>query len=157
MVQRSTGQGVVAFAADRAHARARVRLHDRRLDRMQAPLPAKRGTMPILSKVLLPDGAPACWHNREMLWNEVEAREHRRDANLAREVEFALPAELLPHKATALARDYMRMAFISEEMAADRRGSTIAPTQSAASRWSRRTRSATTPPTVLPAASRPSG
>ena len=102
-VQRSMRQSVVAVAADRA----RVRLHDRRLDRMQAPLPAKRGTMPILSKVLLPGRAPARWHDREVLWNEVEACERRRDANLAREVELALPAELLPHQATALARDYM--------------------------------------------------
>ena len=40
LVQRSKGQSVVAVAADRA----RVRLHDKRLDRMQAPLPDKRGT-----------------------------------------------------------------------------------------------------------------
>ena len=63
LVQRAKGQSVVAVAADRA----RVRLHDRRLDRIQAPLPAKRGTVPILSKVLLPDGAPERWHDREVL------------------------------------------------------------------------------------------
>ena len=115
LVQRSKGQSAVAVAADRA----RVRLHDRRLNRMQAPLPAQRGTMPILSKVLLPDGAPVRWHDREVLWNEVEARERLHDAGLAREVEFALPPELLPYQATALARDYVRMAFVSEGMAAD--------------------------------------
>ncbi len=115
LVQRSKGQSAVAVAADRA----RVRLHDRRLGRMQAPLPAKRGTMPILSKVLLPDGAPNRWHDREVLWNEVEACERRRDACLAREVEFALPAELLPYQAAALARDYVGVAFVAEEMAAD--------------------------------------
>jgi len=115
LVQRSKGQSVVAVAADRA----RVRLHDRRLGRMQAPLPAKRGSMPILSKVLLPDGAPVRWHDREVLWNEVEACGLRRDACLAREVEFALPAELLPHQAAALARDYVRAAFVAQGMAAD--------------------------------------
>jgi ATP-dependent exoDNAse (exonuclease V) alpha subunit len=115
LVQRAKGQSAVAVAADRA----RVRLHDRRLDRMQAPLPAKRGTMPILSKVLLPDGAPTRWHNREVLWNEVEACGRRRDACLAREVEFALPAELLPYQAAALARDYVSVAFVAEGMAAD--------------------------------------
>ena len=67
VVQRSKGRSVVAVAADRA----RVRLHDRRLDRMQAPLPAKRGTMPLLSKVLLPDGAPDRWHNHKMLWDGI--------------------------------------------------------------------------------------
>jgi len=115
VVQRSKGQSVVAVAADRA----RVRLHDRRLGRTQVPLPAKRGTMPILSKVLLPDGAPARWHDREVLWNEVEACGQRRDACLAREVEFALPAELLPYQAAALARDYVGVAFVAEGMAAD--------------------------------------
>ncbi len=115
LVQRSKGQSVVAVAADRA----RVRLHDRRLDRIQAPLPAKRGSMPILSKVLLPDGAPDRWHNREVLWNEVEACGRRRDACLAREVEFALPAELLPYQAAALARGYVSVAFVAEGMAAD--------------------------------------
>jgi len=115
LVQRSKGQSAVAVAADRA----RVRLHDRRLGRMQAPLPAKSGTMPILSKVLLPDGAPDRWHDREVLWNEVEACGRRRDACLAREVEFALPAELLPYQAAALARDYVRAAFVAEGMAAD--------------------------------------
>ena len=115
VVQRSKGQSVVAVAADRA----RVRLHDQRLDRMQAPLPAKRGTMPILSKVLLPDGAPDRWHSREVLWNEVEACGRQRNACLAREVEFALPAELLPYQAAALARDYVQVAFVAEGMAAD--------------------------------------
>ena len=114
-VQHAKGQSVVAVAADHA----RVRLHDRRLDRVQAPLPAKHGTMLILSKVLLPDGAPARWHNREVLWNEVEACGRGRDACLAREVEFALPAELLPYQAAALARDYVLVAFVAEGMAAD--------------------------------------
>ena len=54
-----------------------------------------------------------------MLWNEVEACERRRDANLVREVELALPAELLPHQAAALARDYVLAAFVAEGMAAD--------------------------------------
>jgi len=115
LVQRAKGQSAVAVAADRA----RVRLHNRRLDCVQAPLPAKRGTVPILSEVLLPDGAPARWHDREVLWNEVEACGRRCDACLAREVEFALPAELLPHQATALARDYVLAAFVAEGMAAD--------------------------------------
>lgn len=115
VVQRSKGQSAVAVAADCT----RVRLYDRRLDRMQAPLPAKRGTLPILSKVLLPDGAPARWHNREVLWNEAEACGRRRDACLARDVEFTLPSELLPYQAAALARDYVSVAFVAEGMVAD--------------------------------------
>ena len=58
-------------------------------------------------------------HNREVFWNEVEACGRGCDACLAREVEFALPAELLPYQAAALARDYVLVAFVAEGMAAD--------------------------------------
>ena len=64
---------MVAVAADRA----RVRLHDARLDQAMAPLPAKRGTAPLHSEVLLPEGAPASYRDRGTLWNAVEARERR--------------------------------------------------------------------------------
>ena len=116
MVQRSKGQSAVAVAADRA----RARLHDRRLDHVHAPWPHKRGgSAPVLSEVLLPAGAPERWRDREALWNEVEAAERRGDAGLAREVEFALPAELSPEQAASLARDYVLAAFVGEGMAAD--------------------------------------
>lgn len=115
MVQRSKGHSAVAVAADRA----RARLFDRRLARSCQPLPCKRGSLPILSEVLLPESAPERWRDREELWNEVVVREERRDAGLAREVEFALPAELSPEQATALARDYVLAAFVAEGMAAD--------------------------------------
>jgi len=83
------------------------------------PFPAKRGTQPILLEVLPPGGAPQSWRDREVLWNEVEARERRRDAGLAREVEFALPAELLPGQVAALARAYVLAAFVAEGMVTD--------------------------------------
>ena len=35
--------------------------------------------------------ARCCWTDRAVLWNEVEATEKRKDAQLAREVEIALP------------------------------------------------------------------
>ena len=64
MVQRSSGQSIVAIAADRA----RVVLQDHRLDRRFAPLPAKHHTRPVLSEILLPEGAPKGWRDRETLW-----------------------------------------------------------------------------------------
>ncbi len=115
MVQRSRGQSVVAVAADRA----RVRLHDCRLDQTFSPLPAKRGTQPILSEVLLPDRAPQSWRDREVLWNAVETFERRPDAGLAREVEIALPAELSREQAGHLARSYVLAAFVADGMVAD--------------------------------------
>lgn len=115
MVQRSKGQSVVAVAADRA----RVRLHDERLGRIAAPLPAKRGTAPVFSEVLLPDGAPERFRDRGTLWNAVEAGERQRNSQLAREVEFALPCELTQEQGVALACAYVQAAFVACGMVAD--------------------------------------
>jgi ATP-dependent exoDNAse (exonuclease V) alpha subunit len=115
MVQRSKGQSVVAVAADRA----RVRLHDERLDQAMVPLPAKRGTAPVFSAVLLPDGAPAAYRDRGTLWNAVEAGERRHDAGVAREVEFALPCELTQEQSVTLACEYVQAAFVADGMMAD--------------------------------------
>ncbi len=52
--------------------------------------------------------------NREKLWNAVEAVEQRKDAQLAREFNFALPCELTLKQNIALARD-----FVSQGMIAD--------------------------------------
>jgi MobA/MobL family protein len=46
------------------------------------------------TEILAPDGAPARVHDREDLWNAVEAAENRRDAQVAREIEVGLPIEL---------------------------------------------------------------
>ena len=115
MVQRSKGHSVVAIAADRS----RTHLFDSRLARRCRPWPHKGKALPILSEVLLPDKALERWRDREVLWNEVEAYEKRRDAGLAREVEFALPAELPPAEAATLARAYVLSAFVAEGMIAD--------------------------------------
>lgn len=58
-------------------------------------------------------------NSRKVLWDEIETCRRRHDACLARKVEVALLAELLPHQAVALARDYGRVAFVAEAMAAD--------------------------------------
>ena len=70
--------------------RSASRLRDERLDRGH-DFSAKRGV--VHSEVLLPENAPEAWSDRERLWNDVEAFEVRKDAQLAREVEFALPRE----------------------------------------------------------------
>ena len=44
-------------------------------------------------------------HDREQLWNAVEAKEKRHDAQVAREVEFALPEELKDFEAIGLAAE----------------------------------------------------
>jgi len=44
---------------------------------------------------LLPEGAPEHLSDRATLWNAVEAGEARQDAQLAREIEFAIPREMM--------------------------------------------------------------
>ena len=66
-----------------------------------------------------PDGAPAWVHDREMLWNRVEAGERRKDSQLARAIEIGLPVELSHAESVALVRDYIAQEFVSKGMIAD--------------------------------------
>ena len=48
----------------------------------------------VHTEILLPDHAPAGYTDRAVLWNEVEKIEKAKNAQLAREIEIALPREL---------------------------------------------------------------
>lgn len=72
----------------------------------------------VFSEIRLPDGAPAWMADRTALWNAVEARESRRDARLAKEVEFALPRELPRANWVAVALE-MADAYASRGFAVD--------------------------------------
>ena len=78
---------------------------------------AKRGV--VHSEVMLPENAPEAWRDRERLWNNVEAFEIRKDAQLAREVEFALPREMTQAQGIELARDFVQAEFVDRGMIAD--------------------------------------
>ena len=54
-----------------------------------------------------------------MLWNRVEAAEHRKDSQLARELEIGLPVELSLEQSIALLRDYITRQFVTQGMIAD--------------------------------------
>jgi ATP-dependent exoDNAse (exonuclease V) alpha subunit len=56
---------------------------------------------------------------REELWNAVEAAERRKDAQLAREVEVALPRELTQEQAVELAREFVEQEFVRQGVVAD--------------------------------------
>jgi ATP-dependent exoDNAse (exonuclease V) alpha subunit len=60
------------------------------------------------------DYRPERWLDRSILWNDVEAIERRKDAVLARAVEFALPRELSQAESIALAQDFVRQQFVSQ-------------------------------------------
>ena len=112
VISRKAGQSAVASAAYRSASR----LRDNRLDRDQ-DFSNKRGV--VHSEVLLPDHAPDVWEDRERLWNDVEAFEVRRDAQLAREVEFAIPREMTQAQGIELARDFAQSEFVDQGMIAD--------------------------------------
>jgi Ti-type conjugative transfer relaxase TraA len=112
VIQRSAGRSAVAAAAYRSASE----LADERVGRSY-DYTAKEGV--VHSEVMLPAGAPERWLNRSILWNEVEAIERRKDAVLAREVEFALPRELSQAEGIALAQDFVRRQFVARGMVAD--------------------------------------
>jgi Ti-type conjugative transfer relaxase TraA len=112
VIGRAVGRSAVAAAAYRAGER----LHDERLDR-DHDFRAKSGVEH--SEIFLPEGAPEQWRDRERLWNEVEAFEKRKDAQLAREVEFAIPREMTKAQGIELARDFVAQEFVARGMIAD--------------------------------------
>lgn len=112
VIGRKAGSSAVASAAYRSASRMR----DERIDRVQ-DFSNKRGV--VHSEVMLPDGAPEQWSDRERLWNEVEAFEIRKDAQLAREVEFAIPREMTQTQGIELARDFAQAEFVDHGMIAD--------------------------------------
>ena len=112
VIGRKAGSSAVASAAYRSASRMR----DERIDRVQ-DFSNKRGV--VHSEVLLPDGAPEVWSDRERLWNDVEAFEVRKDAQLAREVEFAIPREMSEEQGISLARDFAQSEFVDQGMIAD--------------------------------------
>ncbi|ESZ02740.1 MobA/MobL family protein [Mesorhizobium sp. M1060] len=93
VIGRKAGSSAVASAAYRSASR----LRDERIER-------------------LPQDAPEAWRDRERLWNDVETFEVRKDAQLAREVEFALPRELSQPQGIELARDFVQVEFVSQGM-----------------------------------------
>ena len=112
VISRSSGSSAVASAA----YRSAERLHDDRLDRNH-DFTNKSGV--VHSEVMLPDRAPKRLGDRSTLWNEVEATELRKDAQLSREVEFAIPRELNQQQGIELAREFVSREFVERGMIAD--------------------------------------
>ncbi len=71
------------------------------------------------SEIMAPEGAPDWSLDRPALWNAVEAIERRKDAQLAREVQLALPRELDADRQIALLRGFVRDEFVARGMVAD--------------------------------------
>ncbi len=112
VIQRSQGRSAIAAAA----YRAAEELHDKLLDQDHDYTDKQHV---VYKEIMLPDGAPARWLDRETLWNEVEAAERRKDAVLARDIEISLPRELGQAEAVALVQEFVREQFVVRGMVAD--------------------------------------
>ena len=112
VISRATGRSAVAAAAYRSGSE----LFDERAGQSH-DFRAKSGV--VHSEILLPEGAPARLLDRATLWNAVEAGERRKDAQLAREIEVALPREMSRADGIALVRDFVQREFVDRGMVAD--------------------------------------
>ena len=112
LIGRSGGRSAVASAAYRSGEKLLNEetgiLHD---------FTRKSGV--VMSEILLPVNAPDRFHDRQTLWNEVQKVEKRSDAQLAREVEVALPNELTNAQQIECVRSYIKDNFTSKGMIAD--------------------------------------
>lgn len=112
VISRSQGRSAVACAA----YRSAEKLHDDRCDK-EHDYTHKQDV--ANSEIFIPENAPAWMADREKLWNAVETHEKRKDAQLAREFNFALPRELTLEQNVELAREFVKDTFVKQGMVAD--------------------------------------
>ena len=112
IISRSKGQSAIASAAYRSGDK----LHDERYDENQ-DYTNKRFIEH--SEIQLPENAPQKYLDRATLWNSVEKAEKAKNAQLAREVELALPRELSAEQRIKLVHDYVQKSFVNQGMIAD--------------------------------------
>jgi hypothetical protein len=112
LVKRSEGRSATAAASYRAG----IRMHDERTG-LVFDYTRRHGVEH--AEILAPQGAPAWVRDRARLWNAVEAIEKRRDAQLARELQLALPHELTAQQRLDLARQFVQTEFVAHGMIAD--------------------------------------
>ncbi len=68
---------------------------------------------------MLPTNAPQEYTDRSLFWNSVEWNKTNSNAQLARSIEFALPAELTHEQNIALVRKLVQKLFVNKGMCAD--------------------------------------
>lgn len=76
-------------------------------------------SVPPITHILAPSHAPQWVYNRQQLWNEVEKKEKQWNAQLAREINVALPKELSHEEQEALALEFCQEVFVKDGMVAD--------------------------------------
>ena len=111
----SRGKGHSAVAA--AAYRSRSSLQDERTGEIHDY--SRKADEALFVGIYAPKDAPDWTRDRAQLWNHVEAFEKRRDAQLAREFEIALPHELTLEQNRYALQDWVRDNFTRKGLIAD--------------------------------------
>ncbi len=111
-ISRSKQQSAVASAAYRAGEK----LEDKRVGET---FDYTRKQSVEATRIIAPSPAPDWVMDRATLWNTVEATEKRKDAQLAREVQVAIPDELPKEVREQLVWDFCQDNFVSMGMIVD--------------------------------------
>lgn len=109
----SRGQGKSAVAA------AAYRSGERLMDERTGETKYYRRDVEPDAIILAPSDSPEWIKDRGQLWNAVEQAEKRKDAQLARELNVALPKELSNQQQKELIQDYIQNEFVNKGMIAD--------------------------------------
>ena len=112
IVSRGKGKSAVAAAAYRSGEKL-----TNEWDGMTHDYTRKGGV--VHTEIMLPPHAPPSFSDRSALWNSVELYEKAGNAQLAREIDAALPIELSREEQIRLVREYCSSQFVSKGMCVD--------------------------------------
>ena len=112
VISRSAGRSATASAA----YRAAEKIKDFRTGEVHDYM-KKKGVDEKF--ILAPSVTPSWATNRSKLWNKVEEVERRKDSQLAREIQLAIPVELNRTEQIELVKEYTADLFVKEGMIAD--------------------------------------
>ena len=112
IVSRGKGKSAVAAAAYRSGEKL-----TNEWDGMTHDYTRKGGV--VHTEIMLPSHAPPSFSDRSTLWNSVELYEKAGNAQLAREIDAALPIELSREEQIRLVREYCSSQFVSKGMCVD--------------------------------------
>lgn len=112
VISRADGRSATAAAAYRSGGR----IADERTGQVHD---YERRSGILHEEIMAPSDTPEWMLDREALWNAVERVEKRRDAQLCREVQLALPHELGRAAQLELVRGFVGREFVTRGMIAD--------------------------------------
>ncbi|MEB8615822.1 MobQ family relaxase [Bacillus cereus] len=111
VASRSAGRSAVAMAAYRSG--------ERLIDERTGETKFYRREVQPETVILAPEHSPAWVKDRNRLWNEVEKSEKRKDSQLCREINVALPKEFSPELQKRVLLDYCQKQFVDRGMIVD--------------------------------------